>query len=168
VQWGVTMGIKTSAAAQLSCTPQASDFLPCFEKFAGKTVSTESGGFEEQLLQSANSQLKAAGKSPMNILGFAQTTQAFQAFQNGTAQGVWVDDPQFYFFNSNNGNSYTAAFGGDKPTPLSLTTTKQNVGLAQALVSALNTLKANGTYAAILKKWHVQAVPSFSINPPAS
>lgn len=168
VQWGVTMGVKTSTASTYSCTPQNGDFLPCFEKFAGKTVSTESGGFEEQLLQTANSKLKAAGKSPMNILGFAQTTQAFQAFQNGTAQGVWVDDPQFYFFNSNNGNKYTAAFGGDQPTPLSLTTTKQNTALAQAFVDALNILKSNGTYDAILKKWHVQAVPSFSINPPVS
>lgn len=168
VQWGVTMGVKTSTASNFSCTPQGGNFLPCFEKFSGKTVSTESGGFEEQLLQTANSQLKSQGKSPMNILGFAQTTQAFQAFQNGTAQGVWVDDPQFYFFNSNNGNKYTAAFGGDQPTPLSLTTTKQNTALAQAFVDALNTLKSNGTYQSILKKWHVQAVPSFTINPPVS
>lgn len=168
VQWGVTMGVTTSNASNYTCTPQGGDYLPCFEKFAGKTVSTESGGFEDQLLQNANSQLKAAGKSPMNILGFAQTTQAFQAFQNGTAQGVWVDDPQFYFFNSNNGNKYTAAFGGDQPTPLSLTTTKQNTALAQALVDALNTLKNNGTYQSILQKWHVQAVPSFSINPPVA
>lgn len=168
VQWGVTMGVQTGTKSQYSCTPQGQEFLPCFDRFAGKTVSTESGGFEEQLLQAANTQLKAQGKAPMKILGFAQTTQAFQAFTNGTAQGVWVDDPQFYFFNSNNSNKYTAAFGSDKPTPLSLTTTSANTGLAQAFVSALDTLKANGTYDAILKKWHVEAVPNFTVNPPAS
>ena len=168
VEWGVTMGVKPSSASKYSCTPQGSNFLPCFARFAGETVATESGGFEEQLLQTANTQLQSEGKPPMHILGFAQTTQAFQAFTNGTAQGVWVDDPQFYFFNSNNGNSYTAAFGDDQPTPLALTTTKQNVTLAQAFVNALNILKTNGTYDAILKKWHVQSVPRFDINPPTS
>ena len=168
VQWGVTMGISKSTASTYKCSPQGGNFLPCFERFSGKTVSTESGGFEEQLLQDANKKLQAAGKAPMKILGFAQTTQAFQAFTNGTAQGVWVDDPQFYFFNSNNSNKYMAAFGGDDPTPLSLTTTKQNKALAQAFVKALETLKANGTYQSILKKWHVESVPTFTINPPAS
>src|SRR6266702_2626702 len=114
VQWGVTMGVTKSAAATYDCTAQGGDFQPCFAKFAGKTVATEAGGFEEQLLQAANSKLQAAGKAPMKILAFAQTTQAWQAFTNGTAQGVWVDDPQFYFLNSNNGGGqYVAAFGGD-------------------------------------------------------
>ncbi len=169
VQWGVTMGITKSTATTYDCTPQGGDFQPCFAKFAGKTVATEAGGFEEQLLQSANTKLQAEGKAPMKILAFAQTTQAWQAFTNGTAQGVWVDDPQFYFLNTNNGGGqYVAAFGGDDPTPLALTTTIQNKSLAQGLVSALQTLKSDGTYASILKKWHVQSVPSFTINPPAA
>lgn len=169
VQWGVTMGVTKSEAPTYDCTPAGSDFQRCFAKFSGKTVATEAGGFEEQLLQAANSKLRSAGKAPMKILAFAQTTQAWQAFTNGTAQGVWVDDPQFYFLNSNNGSGkYVAAFGGDDPTPLALTTTIQNKSLAQAFVTALQTLKSNGTYASILKKWHVQSVPSFSINPPAA
>ena len=169
VQWGVTMGVTKSQAAALGCTPASGDFQPCFAKFSGKTVATEAGGFEEQLLETANTKLQATGKAPMKILAFAQTTQAWQAFTNGTAQGVWVDDPQFYFLNSNNGGGkYVAAFGGDDPTPLALTTTSQNKSLAQALVTALQTLKSDGTYASILKKWHVQSVPSFTINPSAA
>lgn len=169
VQWGVTMGVTKPGAATYGCTPAGGDFQPCFAKFSGKTVATEAGGFEEQLLETANTKLQAAGKAPMKILAFAQTTQAWQAFTNGTAQGVWVDDPQFYFLNANNGGGkYVAAFGGDDPTPLALTTTSQNKSLAQGLVTALETLKSDGTYASILKKWHVQSVPSFAINPPAA
>jgi polar amino acid transport system substrate-binding protein len=169
VQWGVTMGVTKSAGTTYDCTPQAGDFQPCFAKFSGKTVATEAGGFEEQLLEAANSKLQAAGKAPVKILAFAQTTQAWQAFTNGTAQGVWVDDPQFYFLNTNNGDGqYVAAFGGDDPTPLALTTTIQNKSLAQAFVRALQTLKSDGMYASILKKWHVQSVPSFTINPPVA
>ena len=169
VQWGVTMGVTKSTATTYDCTPGGSDFQPCFAKFSGKTVATEAGGFEEQLLETANTKLQAAGKAPMKILAFAQTTQAWQAFTDGTAQGVWVDDPQFYFLNTNNGGGqYVAAFGGDDPTPLALTTTIGNKSLAQAFVRALQTLKSDGTYATILKKWHVQSVPSFTINPPAA
>jgi polar amino acid transport system substrate-binding protein len=169
VQWGVTMGVTKSTATTYDCTPGGSDFQPCFAKFSGKAVATEAGGFEEQLLETANTKLQAAGQAPMKILAFAQTTQAWQAFTDGTAQGVWVDDPQFYFLNTNNGGGqYVAAFGGDDPTPLALTTTIGNKSLAQAFVRALQTLKADGTYATILKKWHVQSVPSFTINPPVA
>jgi len=169
VQWGVTMGITKSTATSYDCTPQDGNYLPCFAKFSGKTVSVESGGFEEQLLESANTKLQAEGKAPMKILAFAETTQAWQAFTDGTAQGAWVDDPQFYFLNTNDSSGqYVAAFGGDDPTPLALTTTIQNKSLAEAFVSALGKLKSDGTYAKILKEWHVESVPSFTINPSTS
>lgn len=168
VRWGVTMGIRKSDQAALGCTPVGANFDPCFARFSGKTVSTESGGFEEQTLQSASAKLSAAGKPGIHVLGFAQTTDAWKAFTNQTADAVWVDDPQFYYFNNLAGNKYTAAFGGVQPTPLALTTTKSNTKLAQAFVTALNKLKASGQYQKILTKWHVEAVPSFTINPPAA
>jgi polar amino acid transport system substrate-binding protein len=162
------MGVSSSELAKDACTAVNGNFLSCFKKFSGQTVATEAGGFEDQLLVDANTALQKRGMAPMKLLAFAQDTQAFQAFTNGTASGVWVDDPQFHFFNINNGGKYRAAFGGDDPTPLALTTVKSNVALASAFVKALKTIKANGTYGAILKKWDVEAVPSFGINPPAS
>jgi ABC-type amino acid transport substrate-binding protein len=78
-----------------------------------------------------------------------------------------VDDPQFYYFNSASSNDFVPAFGGVDPTPLALTTTKSNTKLAQAMVVALNAMKASGEYNSILTKWHVKAVASFTINPPA-
>jgi polar amino acid transport system substrate-binding protein len=47
-----------------------------------------------------------------------------------------------------------------------LTTLKSNTTLANALVKALKMMKANGTYAAIIKKWNLEPVSSFTINPP--
>lgn len=167
VQWGVTMGVPKAQASTLSCTDKSNNYQSCFAKFAGKKVATESGGFEEQVLKDANTKLQAAGKQPMKILGFSATTDAWQALSNGTADAVWVDDPQFYYFNGKSGNKFAPAFGDVQPTPLALTTTKNNKALADAIVKALKAMKASGEYSAILKKWHVQPVPSFTINPPA-
>lgn len=167
VEWGVTMGVPKGKAGELKCSDSSNDFQNCFAKFAGKTVATESGGFEEQVLTDASNALKKAGKSPIKILGFSATSDAWQALSNGTADAAWVDDPQFYYFNDKSNHKYVAAFGGVHPTPLALTTTKQNTALAKAMVKALNQLKKSGEYDKILAKWHVKAVPSFAMNPPA-
>ncbi len=167
VEWGVTMGVPKSKAADLNCSDTSGDYQNCFAKFAGKTVATESGGFEEQVLKDASSKLTNSGKAPIKILGFSATSDAWQALTNGTADAAWVDDPQFYYFNTKSENGYVAAFGGVQPTPLALTTTKSNTNLAQAMVTALNAMKTSGEYDKILKKWHVTAVPAFTINPPA-
>lgn len=166
VEWGVTMGVPKSKAASLQCSDTSNNYQNCFTKFAGKNIATESGGFEEQVLQDASKKLKDSGKAPIRILGFSATSDAWQALTNGSADAAWVDDPQFYYFNNKSQNGYVAAFGGVQPTPLALTTTKRNKALAQAIVKALNAMKTSGEYNKILKAWHVKAVPAFTINPP--
>lgn len=161
VQWGDTMAVKKSDAAQYACSGSS----PCWSKFAGKKVATEAGGAEVTQLQQANKTLS----SPMTILPFASNVQIYQAIANGSVDAIYVNDPQFAYFNKTNGNNgYTAVFTGVGSTPLALTTLKSNTALAQSFVTALTAMKADGTYQKILKDWGVAAVPSFTMNPPAS
>jgi polar amino acid transport system substrate-binding protein len=168
VQWGATIGVPKADAAKYSCAPSGANYTPCFMKLAGQAVATQAGGVEDQILEQMNTKLSAAGKPQIHILAFAQNTQAYQALTNGSAQALFVDDPQFFFFNKLHGNQYTAVFSGLDPTPLALTTPKNNIALAKALESALTALKRSGEYQKILAQWHVQAVPQFTINPPAA
>jgi polar amino acid transport system substrate-binding protein len=161
VQWGDTMAVKKSDAAQYACSGSS----PCWSKFAGKKVATEAGGAEVTQLEQVNKTLSA----PMTILQFASNVQIYQAIANGSVDAIYVNDPQFAYFNKTNGNNgYTAIFTGVDSTPLALTTLKSNTALAQSFVTALSAMKADGTYQKILKDWGVEAVPSFAMNPPAS
>jgi len=137
-------------------------------KLAGQSVATQAGGVEQQILEQMNTKLSAAGKPQIHILAFAQNTQAYQALTGGGAIALFVDDPQFYFFNNQQHQRYVPLFSGLSPTPLALTTTKANTALAKELQSALNSLKRSGRYQQILKKWHVEPVSSFAINPRAA
>jgi polar amino acid transport system substrate-binding protein len=161
VQWGDTMAVKKSVAAQYACSGSS----PCWSKFAGKKVATEAGGAEVTQLQDISKTLS----SPMTILQFASNVQIYQAIANGSVDAIYVDDPQFAYFNRTNGNNgYTATFTGVGATPLALTTLKSNTALAQAFVSSLTAMKADGSYQKILKEWGVEPVSSFAMNPPAS
>jgi polar amino acid transport system substrate-binding protein len=162
VQWGDTMAVKNSVAASYSCAGSTS---PCWSKFAGKKVATTSGGAEVTYLQNENKTLSPK----MTILQFASNVQVYQALANGSVDASYVDDPQFAYFNKTQGdNAYTPIFTGVAATALAVTTLKSNTALAQAFVTALNEMKADGSYQAILKQWGVEAVDSFTINPTAS
>jgi polar amino acid transport system substrate-binding protein len=162
VQWGDTMAVTKADAAQYACSGSSS---PCWSKFAGKKVATEAGGAEVTQLQQANKSLS----QPMTILQFASNVQIYQAIANRSVDAIYVNDPQFAYFNKTTGQSgYTAVFTGVGSTPLALTTLKSNTALAQSFITALTAMKADGTYQKILKQWGVEAVPSFAVNPPAS
>jgi polar amino acid transport system substrate-binding protein len=162
VQWGDTMAVKKTDAAKYACSGSSS---PCWSKFAGAKVATTSGGSEVTQLEDINKTLSPK----MTILQFASNTQVYQAIANGSVDAVYVNDPQFAYFNRTTGDDgYQAVFIGVDSDELALTTVKSNTALAGAFITALNKMKADGSYAKILKEWGVQGVSSFAINPPAS
>lgn len=161
VKWGDTMAVKKSDAAKYACSGAS----PCFDKFAGKTVATEAGGAEVTELDAANKNVSPK----MKILSFDSNVQIYQAIQNGSVDAIFVNDPQFAYFNRTNGqNAYSAVFTGVGANQLALTTLKGNNALAQAFVTALTAMKADGTYDRILKTWGVEPVDSFAMNPTPS
>lgn len=166
VRWGDSLAIPRSNPDHISCPHNA--YAVCFGQLAGVTVATTAGGAEQAQLQHENSLLSAAGKRPINILAFDANTQAYQALLNGTAAAVYVNDPQIHFFETQHPGRFITAFSGFDPLQLGLTTRKNDTALATALQQALTHIKASGIYQKILKKWGVEAVPSFTINPPAA
>lgn len=162
VQWGDTMAVKKADAAKYACSGSSS---PCWSKFAGAKVATTSGGSEVIQLEDINKTLS----TKMTILQFASNTQVYQAIANGSVDAVYVNDPQFAYFNrTTGGDGYRAVFTGVDSNELALTTVKSNTALAEAFITALGKMKASGSYAKILKEWGVAGVSSFAMNPPAS
>ena len=156
VKWGNTMGVKKAAVSKYDC-PKS----PCWEAFAGKKVATPSGGSEVAQLQAANKTLS----KPIEILQFESNVQVYQALQNDSVDAAYVNDPQFAYFNKTNGSEYGTVMTGVESKSLALTTVKKNTVLANALISGLQQIKADGTYKKILDAWGIAGVDDFSINP---
>jgi polar amino acid transport system substrate-binding protein len=167
VQWGEGLMVRGGDPEKLTCAPisgKDETYNACFDKLAGKTVSVAVGGTTQRNLKEHSDRLKAAGKAEIKMLGFDTTADTIQAVVSGQAVAAYVNDPQGAFF-ANRNAGYEMAWVGNKPNSLALATLKENLPLAQALQWALVQMKADGSYARIIKKWGVAEVPDFAMNP---
>lgn len=106
------------------------------------------------------------GEEPLKLLGFDTQDDATAAVTLGRADAVSADSPVIQYAVKQSkgklelsGEVYDIFLYG-------MPVAKDNAGLADALVAALDSLKEDGTYMAILEKWGVQdgALTEFQIN----
>ena len=127
---------------------------------SGKTVAIQSGTTQVSVLNTLNSQLRAAGKKPATVLQFSQDSDALLALQSGKA------DAQFdglsvaaysartfgggHAFQLVDNASLARAFGTGI---VGIGVPKNDPRLANALRQALQSLMSSGTYAKILDRY---------------
>lgn len=108
----------------------------------------------------------AAGKAAIELLGYDTQDDATAAVALGRADAMSADSPVTqYAVAQSNGKLQTA--GAVYSVFLyGMPIAKDNGTLGEALQAALNSLKADGTYTAILTKWGVQqgAIDKITIN----
>jgi polar amino acid transport system substrate-binding protein len=167
VRWGEGLMVRAGDPEKLGCAPTIGNdasYGECFDKLAGKAVSVAVGGTTQRNLKEHSDRLKAAGKAEITIRGFDTNADAIQAVVSGQAVAGYLNDPQAAFFVNRNAG-HAIAWAGHKSNQLALATLKDNPALAQALQWALQQMKADGSYAAIIRKWGVAEVPEFAMNP---
>jgi polar amino acid transport system substrate-binding protein len=165
VQWGEGLMVPKNSSLGSSCSFKAADkasYAGCFDDLAGKAVSVAAAGTTNKNLQAESDRMKAAGKAPIEIRAFDTNADAIQAVVSGQTVAAYLNDPQAAFFINRTNDNFKLAFTGYASNQLALTTMKPNTALADAFVAALEQMKADGTYDAILKKWGVASVPSFA------
>jgi len=126
----------------------------------GHKVSVEKGTVELEEAEKQNKKCKAAGK-PITLLIFPGQNDAYLALSSGRAEIDYADSPIIAYQVRKLGVSVRSSptFGA---APYGLALPKGN-GMAKPVLEALKVLMANGTYAAILKKWELE---SAAINNP--
>jgi polar amino acid transport system substrate-binding protein len=153
------------------CAPTSGDaasYSACFDQLAGRAVAVASAGTTHQNLRAQSERIRAAGRPEITIRAFDTNADAIQALVSGQAAAVYVNDPQGAFFiNRDDANraAYRMAFVGFNPNRLAIATLKPNRALADGIKTALEAMKADGTYGRIVAKWGVAAVPEFTIQP---
>jgi polar amino acid transport system substrate-binding protein len=123
--------------------------------FCGQKVAVETGTTEQTDAQA----VKCSGGKKVTVLSFPNQTEANSAVQSGQAVAGFVDSQVAGYIVSLAGGIFKLTGKPVNVFPYGIATAKTTSGLqlAKAIRAATKTLVANGTYAAILKKWGVSS-----------
>jgi polar amino acid transport system substrate-binding protein len=122
----------------------------------GRSVAVERGTTQATDAASQNIKCKKAKKPGVGVQVYPDQNSANLAISSGRAQVGMADSPvAAYIVKKSNGQfKLTGKPYGTAPYGIAI---PKSSGLAKPILAALKKLIANGTYAAILKKWGIQA-----------
>jgi polar amino acid transport system substrate-binding protein len=133
----------------------AGPHLNALSELCGHTVSVEKGTVELEEAEKQNKKCKSERRSAIKLLIFPGQNDANLALSSGRSEIDYADSPIIAYQVRKLGVSVRSSptFGA---APYGLALPKGN-GMAKPVLEALKALIANGTYAAILKKWELES-----------
>ncbi len=120
---------------------------------SGLSVGTEHGGFDFRTVTAISKRLVAQGLEPVDIRTFDGASIAYQALKVGQLDAVGANDPIARYYQNESSNAFQQAITGMNLTPQSVAVRGGNDALAQAIVGALNAMKADGWYGRLVAKY---------------
>jgi len=127
----------------------------------GRQVAAPIGTVFEVVAKQADAQCKAAGKPEIALLLLPGTTNCALAMTQDRADAIIVSTATVAALMHETPGAY--ATGGapfDTSTKVGIAVRKDNPGLKAALDKAVQALVADGTYAALIKKWNLPPASS--------
>lgn len=124
----------------------------------GLRVAVQSGGSAEQVIKKQAAACTAAGKPAVEVQSFGDQPTALLAVRSGRSDAFFSSQaPLTYFVQQTNGQMELAATGKSNGfgTIYQGTVVQKGSQLGPVLLEAYQTLFRNGTYAAIMRKWHL-------------
>ena len=134
------------------------------DDLAGKKISVELGGIEERRTREVADMVAKKGLKPVTVMTFNNFAEAFQALKAGQADAATSIDATAMFMQQR--GDFTRAVSGVFPQIACFAFA--NKLLAEAIVSTLNELKADGYYGKLLDQYGVLKIDEdkFSIKGP--
>ncbi|WJS85354.1 ABC transporter substrate-binding protein [Paracoccus sp. TOH] len=133
------------------------------EELCGHSASVLQGSGSLKVLEEASAACSARGEAAIRIQSFDSQPVAMRALENGSVDTFIATDSLIsYYMKKMPGLKKIAT--GIKPTVLGIGLPKGDAELAARLRDGLTAMKADGSYAAILKEWDIEtaAVESFN------
>lgn len=132
----------------------------------GASVAVESGTVEETDAQAQAA--KCPSNAPLQVASYPGQDQANLAVSSGHQKVGFLDSQVAAYVVKQSGGAFVLSGMPFSVAPYGMAVAKTTAGLkfAKALQAAFKVMKANGSYAAVLKKWGVSAgaVSNFTIN----
>jgi polar amino acid transport system substrate-binding protein len=125
----------------------------------GLRVAVQSGGSAEQVIKKQSAACTASGKPAVDVQSFGDQPTALLAVRSGRSDAFFSSQaPLTYFVQATHGQLDLAATGRPNGfgTIYQGTVVQKGSTLGPVLLEAYQILFRNGTYAAIMKKWHLE------------
>jgi polar amino acid transport system substrate-binding protein len=135
----------------------------------GRKVSTTRGSREVEFAQTQNPKCAAAGRKPIDIKVFDDSSKASLALMSGRVDVFWLGSTAVqYFVKTTGGQAKVVGQYLDK-NPLG-TALQKDSAMSKPLRAGVQRTIESGTYAKILKKWGLDggAITTSDVNPKVS
>lgn len=133
----------------------------------GLNIAVQTGTTEQSDIQARSAACTKAGKPAITIHSYDKQSQATAEVVAGKDDAMLADSPVTSYAIKQAGGKLQQIGPVYASAPYGYVIPKSEIGLAQAIASALKVLHANGAYLAALTPWGVEAgaVSTFEVNP---
>ena len=126
------------------------------DDLSGKKVAVLNGSTIRTLLDAHNQALAKAGKAPMNIVVYNTDTDAFQALRIGQAAAYGTTVETAGYYQGAAPDLFEIGVPAFARILTGLGIRKDDPQLTAAVTQIIQDMRADGSYQALLAKWHIE------------
>ena len=119
------------------------------KELAGLTVAVQADTTSYEAVEG----FKKSGIAIKDLKAFKGATEAFQALKAGQADVIVIDEAVGFYYAGLDAKTFVISGNAMKPEPIGIAVRKTDKALHAELTKALDTIKKDGTFATIYKKW---------------
>ncbi len=119
----------------------------------GQKVGVQNGTIEQTDLNTANTACKNAGKPAIEITALTNQTDVIQLLASGRVVATYQDSPVTDYFNKQHPGQFAVGGSVVNAGIEGIVVRKGDTAMFNAIQSAFNQLKADGTYNSLIQKW---------------
>jgi polar amino acid transport system substrate-binding protein len=119
----------------------------------GQPVGVQNGTIEQTDLNTANDACKKAGKAAIQITALTNQTDVIQLLASSRVVATYQDSPVTDYFNKQHPGQFAVGGSVINAGLEGIVVRKGDTAMFNAIQTALNQLKANGTYNSLIQKW---------------
>jgi polar amino acid transport system substrate-binding protein len=127
----------------------------------GQKVGVQNGTIEQTDLNTANDACKKAGKSAIEITALTNQTDVIQLLASSRVVATYQDSPVTDYYNKIHPGQFAVGGSVVNAGLEGIVVRKGDSSMLNAIQTAFNQLKANGTYNSLIQKWGLtnEAIP---------
>jgi polar amino acid transport system substrate-binding protein len=119
----------------------------------GQKVGVQNGTVEQTDLNTANTDCKKAGKPTIEITALTNQTDVIQLLVTSRVVATYQDSPVTDYYNKLHPGQFSVGGSVVNAAPEGIVVRKGDPPMFNAVQTAFNQLKTNGTYTALIQKW---------------
>jgi polar amino acid transport system substrate-binding protein len=119
----------------------------------GQNVGVQNGTIEQTDLNTANAACKSAGKPAINITALTNQTDVIQLLATGRVVATYQDSPVTDYYNKLHPGQFAVGGSVVNAGLEGIVVRKGDSSMFNAVQTAFNQLKADGTYNSLIQKW---------------